>query len=112
MIATVVGMNVPEKLVGNFFDKLVNGFFKILPIREKGEDSLPIYMRSLQTEVLGCGELIHCLNEDARFLRLASTLQYLIDHPECDVQTVKREVFKSIRICEQLSKKYDGCDAK
>ena len=112
MTGTIIGVRVSDKLISNFFDTLVNCFFKILPIRESEEESLPVYMRSLQSELVGCGEFIEHLNNDARFLRLISTLQYLIDHPDCDVHTVKREVFKSIRICEQMSRQYGEADTQ
>lgn len=108
MIRTVAGAPVSGELVGNFFHALVNSFFKILPMREDEEVTLPVYIRSLQVELLGCKELISELNNDARFLRLLATLQYLIDHPRCSVQSVKREVFKSIRLCEQMSEQYRG----
>lgn len=99
---------VPDALTKNYFGMLVNSFFKILPIRESEDGSLVIYLNSLQHELLGCRELMHELDDDARFLRLIVILQYLIDHPSCPVQDVRREVFKAIRLCEQLSSMYGG----
>lgn len=106
MIDTIIGVPISEELLHNYFRSLVNCFFKILPIRESGEDSLPVYMQSLQAELIGCKELIHVLNDDAGFLALISILQYLIDHPECSVREVKREVFKAISICNKLKAQY------
>ena len=103
---TIIGAPVSDELICNYFHSLVNCFFKILPIRESGEKSLPVYMRSLQAELVGCGELIRALNNDAGFMTLISILQYLIDHPECTVKEVKREVFKAINICNKLEARY------
>ena len=94
-------------LVGNYFHHLVNGFFKILPMREKEEPSLSVYMESLQAELFGCGSLIDELDNDPLFLTLLSILQYLIDNKECAVSVVKREVFKAISVCGKLENKYD-----
>ena len=63
-------------------------------------------MQSLQTELLGCSGLVTLLHDDAQILTLLSILQYLIDHPETETLTVKREVFKAISICEKLDHRY------
>lgn len=107
MIDTTVGAPISGMLIRNYFESLVNAFFKILPIRESGETTLPIYIRSLQTELIGCKEFICELNNNACFLTLLSILQYLYDHPECPVQDVKREIFRAIGICNKLKIKYE-----
>lgn len=71
-------------------------------MRENGESSLPTYMRSLQVELMGCGELIEAVRVDPSYLTLLSILQYLIDHPASEVADVKREVFRAINICHKL----------
>lgn len=111
MVNTTAGEPVPDALCSKYFKRLINAFFKILPIRENEEDTLPVYVRSLQCEILGCGDLIEGLGCDPDFLRLSATLQYLYDHPETSVREVKREVFKAISICEALEARYEesGC---
>lgn len=106
MIQTKVGVPMDAKVLNNYFRTLINLFFKILPIWESGESSLETYMRSLQTELLGCKELIEAIHSDPLFLSLISILQYLIDNPTCDVPTVKREVFRAISICNKLKARY------
>lgn len=106
MIPTKAGVPMDSEILGNYLSNLVNHFFKILPIKESGESSLDVYIRSLQAELLGCKELIEAIHNDALFLTLISILQYLIDAPSCDVPTVKREVFRAISICNKLRQKY------
>lgn len=106
MIDTTSGVPITEELLHNYFKSLVNCFFKILPIRENGEESLTVYMQSLQHELLGCKGLIAELNGDSGFLTLIAILQYLIDTPECSVKVVKREVFRAISICNRLKAQY------
>lgn len=106
MIDTVVGSQVPDGLLENYFRSLVNSFFKILPIRESEEPSLSVYMESLQLELIGCKNFICGLDEDSSMLSLISILQYLIDNPDCPVSTVKREVFKAINICNKMKDRY------
>lgn len=106
MIDTIIGVPISERLLNNYFNALVDSFFKILPIRENEEETLTTYMHSLQLELIGNKRLIKLLNNDARFLRLIAILQFLIDYPETPVPEVKREVFKAIRICNQLKAQY------
>lgn len=106
MTNSINDIYVSEELLLNYFQSLVNRFFKILPIRESEEETLTVYMKSLQCEVLGCRKLISDMNNDSRFFTLAAILQYLIDTPNCPIKDVKREVFKAIRICNQLKEQY------
>lgn len=105
-IQTTAGVSIDATMLSEYMRSLVNRFFKILPIRESGEDSLETYMRSLQAELLGCKELIVAIHEDPLFMSLLNILQYLIDNPECSLVVVKREVFRAISICNKLKAKY------
>lgn len=105
-MSTVINFEVPDELVTNYFKNLVNAFFKILPIREDGEKTLPIYIKSLQYEILGCKSLLIELHNNSNIMSLVSILQYLYDHPECSVQEVKREVFRAISICNRLESEF------
>lgn len=106
MIETVVNETVPDEMLRNYFKFLVNRFFKILPIRESGDATLPIYIKSLQTELLGCKNFIARMNNDSRILTLLSILQFFADNPDCPVEDVKREVFRAIGICNKLQAGY------
>ena len=105
-IQTTAGVPMNATMLSGYMRSLVNRFFKILPIRESGEDSLETYMRSLQSELLGFKELIVVVHEDSEFVSLLNILQYLIDNPECSLPVVKREVFRAISTCNKLKAKY------
>jgi len=108
---TVAGIPVDDQLLVNYFNSLVDRFFKIVPIREENDETLPVYMHSLQVELMGCCGFIPELSEDSSYLTLLSILQYLIEHPECDFKMVRREAFRAIGICKQLKRAYAkrGC---
>lgn len=101
-------VRIDDGVLHSYFKRLVNQFFKILPIREREEASLGTYLRSLRAELLGCHGLVLQLRDDAAYLTLLSILQYLIEHPDCPVSEVKREVFKAIRICNALMERQNG----
>ena len=97
-----------DRLVGNYFSNLVDLFFKILPLWENREKTLPIYMETLLDELIGCKDLVYASSDDALFLSLLSTLQYLIGHPDLPAEKVKRHVFKAISICNKLAARYSN----
>lgn len=106
MVPTSAGVPIDAAFIDNYLRSLIDRFFKILPLKENGETSLDTYMQSLQMELLGCQELVLLVKGDPYFVSLVSTLQYLIDNPDCSVRTVKREVFKAISICNKLKRIY------
>ena len=97
---------LPNRLVNNYFNSLVNCYFKILPIRENGEQTIGVYLESLKAEMLGCGGLLEDIKNDPSYMTLLSILQYFIDNPDCDIAEVRREVFRAIRICNKIADKY------
>ncbi len=103
MEQTSTNSPIDIKCLVGYFDNLVNQFFKILPMRENGEDSVFIFMRSLQVELIGYCNLVTSFKKNHYYLTLLSILEYLIDTPDCAIEDVKREVFKAINICKHIS---------
>ena len=110
MVKTTAGIEVDSELIYKYFKNLVNQFFKILPMREDNEESLPTYIASLRAELLGCSQVIEPFGENPSFLTLLSILQYLSDNPDCSVPVTKREVFKAISICNKFRDQYATLD--
>lgn len=107
MIAeTIRGVDIDGAVIENYFRTLVNLFFKILPIWESGDGSVSVYMETLQSEILGCSNLISELNNDGRFITLVSILQDLIDHPEYEHSRVRKGVFDAITVCNRIKAGY------
>lgn len=102
---TALGQELPDQIVENYFDTLVNQFYKILPIWESGEPTLPVYIRSLQREMIGCRSLMDELRGDGRYMTLLAILQRFADGG-LTVQEVRSDVFRAISICKQLRAKY------
>ena len=93
-------------MIANRTDDLVGQFYKILPLKENGAKTLPKYINSLLREMLGMQGVVEDWQEDGRYLSLIGILQYYADHPECEVETVRSDVFKALNIIRQLQDKY------
>ena len=109
MMSTIAGAKLDREVVQKYFRRLVDMFFKIIPMREEKEPSLKIYMESLRGEMLGCKSLIRAIDHDPSFLSLLAILQYLIDNvdnEEVSFMRLRREVFRAISICNKLEAKY------
>lgn len=91
-----------------YMDALVDRIFKILPLREEACETIGDYMRSLQRELVGLYNFEPDLYGDEMFLSIIATLQYLIDHPDCKVGTVKCEVFRMIKVCNGIRDRYQA----
>lgn len=102
---TIYDIDLSDEMFARYIGNLVNRFYKILPIKEKGEVTLPEYLRSLQLEMLGCKELVVMLHHDDRYLSLLSILQSMMTEG-MDVRETKREVFRAISILKKLQEKY------
>lgn len=105
-VETSYGVKMDGVVFENYVRSLVNKFFKILPIREAGDETLKTYMESLQYELIGCRSLIETVNADPLYMSMLCLLQSLIDHHDAPVSTFRREVFKAISICNKLKSKY------
>jgi hypothetical protein len=100
---TDIGPAICAELMADYFHNLVNMFFKILPMKEKSESSMGVYMESMLSEMLGGQHLVTAIREDAMYASLLFILQSLIDNPDWSAKRVKREVFRAISICNKLS---------
>ena len=106
MTETVYGGEVNNEVLASYFKSLVNQLFKILPMRENNEETRSTYMESLIREVSGFQWLFDAVKNDAGLTQILSILQYLAANPDCEVQTVRQEVFRAISICNKLKARY------
>lgn len=97
---------VPEELFQNYMKTIINQFYKILPLKEENVPTLNTYIESFQGELLSCKKLVLKLENDSMYFRLLLVLQFLLEN-DCELEVVKREVFKAINLCKKLTVKYE-----
>ncbi len=98
--------SIPTEMFCNYLKFLIGKFFKILPMKEQKDNTLPIYLDSLLLELSGSRDLIEELKHDGNFIVLLSTLQYFTENPDECVDVYRREVFKCISIIKKIKIDY------
>ena len=104
MIEVKYGL-LPKENFCRYFEFLINKTYKILPLKEEKSDTLKSYLESYQRELIGNMDLIPLLVDEPKFITLLNTMQFLIAEEYSD-KVCKREVFKCIRILEEINEKY------
>ena len=107
-VQTVYGYELPEMALERYFDRLVDLVFKILPMREEEVEETDVYLESLMCELGGFRSLLPIVDYDAGVMEIMATIQYLKDNPDEGIDVVRREVFKAIRLCKLLRRRYAG----
>lgn len=94
-------MTIPNEAFKCYLKALINKVYKILPMYEEENKNLRSYLQSLEREMSGCYQIYKSVCDDAQFLSLIAIVRYL--HTEDYTQQVcKQEVFKAIRIIEDI----------
>lgn len=96
---------LPKENFCRYFNFLINKTYKILPLKEENSDTLKSYLESYLRELIGNKDLVSVLVDEPRFITVLNTMQFLISEEYSD-RVCKREVFKCIRILEEINEKY------
>ena len=98
---------ISDSAMKAYLIQILNGIFKILPLKEENSDTLKEYIESLQRELFG----LNYLREDPKYMKVISTLEYLAQE-DYSHATCKREVFKCIHIIQGICDQYQDEECK
>lgn len=96
---------IPKENFCRYFEFLISKTYKILPLKEEGSATLKAYLESYLRELIGNKNLVSVLVDEPKFISVLNTMQFLISE-EYSVSVCKKEVFKCIRILEDINNKY------
>lgn len=104
---TTYQIDISSVMVDNYLFAAVNKVYKILPLKEHGEETLGKYIHSLVREMLGCHEMIEVFQNDSRYLDVVGALHYMSGHiEEMELEDVKSDVFRCINLIKNLRRQY------
>ena len=85
-----------------YLHALVGKIFKLLPIREEGdEDAFMAYAQGLQRELSGCETVLRRVACDPDWVSILAILANIIEG-DVAFARFRRDVFRMISLCEKL----------
>lgn len=85
-----------NEVLEKYLSKMIGRVFKILPLKEKGVDTLEKYIESLSREALGLSKVIDCKGLS---VEISSKLRGI----DCDChETLREDVFSVITLINKL----------
>lgn len=97
---TKYGIELDNSFVDAYSKKLVDKIFKLLPLRDEGNENLPKYHESLMIEILGSSKLLIGLQNKSEFVSMLSSLEMVLTIE--DKALYKRKVFECINLAKKL----------
>lgn len=93
---------IPKEAIAVYLKALVNKVYKILPMKEENNNTLRYYLSGLSCELAGFYQLHLELVDEPRFLSVISIVKHL-ETGDYDAALCKREVFKAIRLVQDIA---------
>ncbi len=84
-----------------FLLSLTNKIYKILPLKEEQNEGLSAHIDSLRIELTGAYYTFEVLRTSRPYIEVVNTINYMAYHA-FSVTTCRREVFKMLRLVQQL----------
>ena len=94
---------IPNEAIKTYLKALIDKVYKVLPMKEENSETLHCYLTGLTHELIGAYRLYFELVDEPRFLNVVSIVKYL-ESNDFDTATCKREVFKAIRLIQNIVK--------
>lgn len=102
---------MPDRLLYCYFERMIGRLYKILPLKQDCEETLPSYIDSLLLQMTGV-DIVANLSDQPYYLSILGVVAYLKDNIlSCDHYCVKKQIFGAIKMCQKLMDIYKGGDA-
>lgn len=95
---TKYNLRITNHDLNNYYNNLINGFYKMLPIFEESENEVfKKYVANFMVELTGCYNVF----ENIEFLKLINISEGILNS-ECNHKQIKSLVFSCINIINKL----------
>ena len=92
-----------DKATNLFLTNMIGAVFKVLPLNDSKNETLPDYLDSLYIQLIGGRDSHNELKESVEFASIINVIQYFKTN-EYSPKTCKREILKCVNVLEKLSK--------
>jgi hypothetical protein len=97
---------LPDETLNAYVKGMTNKLFKMIPMKEQGMESLPLYIQSTLREFVGQKELVERFKHNNEFLTILGVMESLLNQE--DFGTFRSDVFKMINLIERLKSSLGG----
>jgi hypothetical protein len=87
-----------------FLTSMIGAVFKVLPLYDSNNETLPDYIESLYIQLIGGRETYEDLKLSQEYTTIINVIQYFRAN-EYSKKTCKREILKCVNLLEKLSKR-------
>lgn len=98
---TKYSFNIADEAISKEFSRLVNQLWKLLPMKENGED-WEKQLVGVTVEVAGLGKIFY---EEDTFLQLLAKLEGIRAEVEIPFELYRKTIFESIALLQKLRRK-------
>ena len=96
---TKYDFNIDKELVNNNLTRLINQIWKLIPMKENGED----WIRQINTVIIEIAGLNEIFSFSSYFLQLLSKLEGLkIEGNNINFETYRKTVFETLSLIQEL----------
>lgn len=93
--------DIPNSVCYNFFTRLVDKLFKIIPLKESNSDTVNSYIKDLIYELLGYNSIFEMTDCNPKVLNIVCILES-VKNEDMKHYEYRRNIFKCITIAKQL----------
>lgn len=97
---------LPDELLLVYVNGMIAKVWKLIPMHEKGTNSLPNYIESTLREFIGQKELVIELKNNEEFQAILGVMESLLTQD--DFSKLRSDVFKIINLIEKLKLSLGG----
>jgi hypothetical protein len=93
--------DIPDKACTNYFTRLVDKLFKVIPLKEDNASTVDGYIQDLIYELMGGDTLFEMSDYDSRLIDIILLLQAIKDE-DMSHSEYRRAIFKCITLTNQI----------
>ena len=98
LVSTKLGINIPESCFKSDINRLTNQLWKLIPMKENGEN----WLEQLNTVLIEIRGLSEMFASNDKFLILLSKLEGLRVSEDLEFSTYRKTVFESISLLREM----------
>lgn len=91
---------LPDEMLFDYMDKMINKVWKMLPMREENVPTLAFYIESILREFVSQKELVDCFKKNGSYIEILGIIEGLLTQE--DYLTYRSDVLRAVNSIKRL----------